>query len=113
QLPKLVRLEQIRGDLHAHSYATDGRLSIKDMALAARELGYEYLAITDHSQRLTVANGLDPKRLSAQIREIDRLNEEFEKEHPRIRILKSIEVDILKDGRLDLPDSILSQLDLT
>ncbi|MDR3608335.1 MAG: DNA polymerase/3'-5' exonuclease PolX [Oligoflexia bacterium] len=109
RLPDLVRLDQIRGDLHAHSKATDGRLSIEEMAAAARKLGYEYLSITDHSKRLTVARGLDTRRLSSQLREIDRLNEKFSD----FRILKSIEVDILEDGSLDLPDSILSQLDLT
>lgn len=108
-LPQPVRLDQIRGDLHAHSKATDGRLGIEDMALAAQKLGYEYLAITDHSRRLTVARGLDVKRLAAQIHEIDRLNEKL----TGFRILKSIEVDILEDGSLDLPDSILSRLDLT
>ena len=112
-LPKLVTLDQIRGDLHSHTKETDGRNTIHEMALEAKRLGYEYLAITDHSKRLTVASGLDVRRLGAQIREIDRLNERFSDEGIGIQILKSIEVDILEDGRLDLPDSILSRLDLT
>jgi DNA polymerase (family 10) len=108
QLPDLIRREHIRGDLHAHSTASDGRFSIEDMAKAARERGYAYLAITDHSQHLTVARGLDAKRLARQIDQIDRLNEQLE----GITILKSTEVDILEDGRLDLPNAILRRLDL-
>ncbi len=108
RLPKLITLEDIRGDLHVHSRASDGRFPIRDMAEAARARGYEYLAITDHSRRLTVARGLDPDRLARQIDEIDRLNDELD----GITILKSSEVDILEDGSLDLPDSILERLDL-
>lgn len=109
RLPKLITLEDIRGDLHSHTRATDGRNSLREMVLAARDRGYEYLAITDHSRRLAMAHGMDRKRLAGQIREIDRLNEEV----APFRILKSCEVDILEDGSLDLPDSILSRLDLT
>ncbi len=109
RLPKLVTVEAVRGDLHTHSNATDGRGSIEEMARAARQRGYAYLAITDHSKRVTIARGLDAKRLAKQIAEIERLNETLS----GIRILKSIEVDILPDGRLDLPDSSLEQLDLT
>ncbi len=107
-LPTLVRLEDIRGDLHAHTDATDGRSSLKEMAEAAQKRGYEYLAITEHSKRVTMAGGLDAEKLAAQIKQIDRLNEQFE----GFRLLKGIEVDILADGGLDLPDGILERLDL-
>ncbi len=109
KLPRLVAPADIKGDLHAHTRASDGRASLKEMAEAAAELGYEYLAITDHSRHVTVARGLDEKRLSAQIDEIDRLNEALD---GRILVLKSIELDILEDGSLDLPDAILERLDL-
>jgi DNA polymerase (family 10) len=109
RLPRLITLEDLRGDLHSHTRATDGRNTLREMALAARERGYEYLAITDHSRRLAMAHGLDPKRLSAQMRAIDRLNEEMSP----FRILKGCEVDILEDGALDLPAPVLSRLDLT
>ncbi len=108
QLPKLVTLADIRGDLHAHTRETDGRDDLETMALAARALGYEYLAITDHSRRVTVARGLDEKRLRAQMAAIDTLNDRLE----GITLLKGIEVDILENGRLDLPDSVLKDLDL-
>jgi DNA polymerase (family 10) len=108
KLPKLVSVSDIRGDLHVHSDWTDGTTTIAAMAAGAQALGYEYMALTDHSRRVTMVHGLDPRRLSRQIREIDRLNEKLR----GFTILKGIEVDILKDGRLDLPDSILSQLDI-
>jgi DNA polymerase (family 10) len=108
-LPDLVTLNDIRGDLHSHSKATDGHFSIKDMALAAQEKGYEYLAICDHSQHVTIAHGLDAKGVAAQIEEIDRLNHTFK----GFTILKGAEVDILEDGSLDLPDDLLRRLDLT
>jgi DNA polymerase (family 10) len=107
-LPHLVETSDLRGDLHAHSVATDGRNSVREMAVAAREFGLEYLAMTEHSRRLTMAKGLDPKRLAAEGERIDRLNEELE----GITLLKGIEVDILEDGRLDLPDSALARLDV-
>lgn len=108
RLPALVELADLHGDLHAHTKATDGHNSLQEMALAARERGLQYLAITEHSQRLTVARGLDAARLMRQMEEIDRLNEELE----GITLLKGIEVDILEDGRLDLPDKVLGGLDL-
>ncbi|MCF8084273.1 MAG: DNA polymerase/3'-5' exonuclease PolX [Deltaproteobacteria bacterium] len=108
ELPSLLTLKDIRGDLHSHTKATDGHHSLEAMAKAAKEHGYEYLAVTDHSQKVTMAKGLDAKRLSEQIKAIDKLNEELE----GIRILKGIEVDILEDGSLDLPDDILKELDL-
>jgi DNA polymerase (family 10) len=107
-LPELVQLEDMRGNLHTHSTASDGKASLEQLAQAAQERGYEYLAITDHSQRLTVANGLTPERLERQIGDIDRLNERLD----GLTLLKGIEVDILEDGTLDLPDELLQQLDL-
>jgi DNA polymerase (family 10) len=108
RLPALVEVVDLRGDLHAHTKATDGRNSIREMAEAARACGLEYLAITDHSRRLTMAKGLDPKRLFEQLEEIDRLNAMLS----GITLLKGIEVDILEDGTLDLPDEDLCRLDL-
>lgn len=107
RLPKLIALADLRGDLHAHTKATDGHNSIAEMARAAKEKGYEYMAISDHSRHVTIAHGLDPHRLRRQIAEIDRVNGSLR----GIRILKSAEVDILGDGTLDLPDSILKELD--
>jgi DNA polymerase (family 10) len=109
RLPHLVGLGDIRGDLHAHTSASDGRNSIAEMAKAAKAKGYAYLAISDHSQHTTIAHGLDARRLARQLAEIDRLNDEID----GIRILKSAEVDILGDGRLDFPDSSLERLDFT
>ena len=108
QLPHLVTLADIRGDLQSHSTATDGLASIAEMAKAARKRGYEYLAITDHSRRMTMVHGLNAARLAQQIRNIDRLNEKLS----GFRILKSIEVDILENGELDLADDILKELDV-
>ena len=108
RLPRLVRLEDIRGDLHAHTKTTDGRYTAAEMALAAKKLGYDYLAISDHSKRVTMAHGLDAKGLAKSIKEIDKLNAKLK----GITLLKSIECDILADGSLDLPDSILRELDL-
>ncbi|SFL70899.1 DNA polymerase/3'-5' exonuclease PolX [Nitrosomonas communis] len=107
-LPKLIELGDLKGDLHAHSKASDGRATLKEMASAAQKCGFEYLAITEHSRRLTVAHGLDPVQLTKQIDEIDRINQQL----TGITLLKGIEVDILEDGSLDLPDSILARLDL-
>jgi len=108
ELPKLIELKDLKGDLHAHTSATDGRNSLREMANAAKAFGLEYMAITDHSRGLTIAHGLDPQRLLKQIAEIDDLNRELE----GITLLKGIEVDILEDGTLDLPDSVLQKLDL-
>lgn len=108
RLPQLVELSDLRGDLHAHTRASDGHDSLRDMALAARALGWEYLAITDHSRHLTVAHGLDPIELAKQCDEIDHLNAQLD----GIVLLKGIEVDILEDGSLDLPDTVLARLDL-
>ena len=107
-LPRLVELEQIRGDLHLHTTETDGRATLDGMAEAARALGYEYIAVTDHSKALAMANGLDEKRavaLAAQVREINR-------DGRGIRIFSGIECDILKDGALDLANDALAELDI-
>ncbi len=109
QLPKLIQLKDIRGDLHCHTDATDGQYSLEEMAQAAKARGYHYIAITDHSQHLTVARGLNKKRLTQQIKKIDQLNAKL----ANFTVLKSIEVDILEDGSLDLPNDILKELDLT
>ncbi|HPE31926.1 MAG TPA: DNA polymerase/3'-5' exonuclease PolX [Parvularculaceae bacterium] len=108
RLPKIIEISDIRGDLHVHTRASDGRDTIRDMALAAKKRGYAYLAITDHTKHARIAHGLTVKRLEKQIDEIDRLNEELS----GVRILKSSEVDILADGSLDLPDATLAKLDL-
>ena len=107
-LPKLVELEDICGDLHMHTAESDGKNTINEMVEAARARGYEYIAVTEHSKRLAMVGGLDEKRLMKQIEEIDRLNGELK----GIIVLKGIEVDILEDGSLDLPDSVLGKLDL-
>jgi DNA polymerase (family 10) len=107
-LPRLVELGDLRGDLHAHTRASDGHASLRGMADAAAEHGLEYLAITEHSKRLTVAHGLDSKRLLVQAEAID----EFNAGHHAVTLLKGVEVDILEDGSLDLPDAVLEKLDL-
>ncbi|HJW55466.1 MAG TPA: DNA polymerase/3'-5' exonuclease PolX [Burkholderiaceae bacterium] len=108
QLPALVSLSDLSGDLHVHTRASDGQNSLREMALEAKRRGLSYLGITDHSSRLAVAHGLDAAGLSRQMDEIDQLNAEL----PGITLLKGIEVDINEDGTLDLPDSILARLDL-
>lgn len=108
KLPRLVTLADIRGDLQMHTTASDGKNSIEEMAEAARNLGYEYIALTDHSKAVTVANGLDEKRTLAQIKKI----RAAEKSVGGIHLLASSEVDILKNGALDLSDEVLAQLDV-
>jgi DNA polymerase (family 10) len=108
-LPTLVSAEEIRGDLHAHSTSSDGSDSIEEMVEAARQRGYEYLGITDHSQSLKIAGGVSVEDLWAQIRFIDKLNAKLR----GFRILKSSEVDILADGSLDYPNDLLKELDYT
>ncbi len=107
-LPHLIELGDLRGDLQMHTTATDGKHSIEAMAAAARALGYEYIAITDHSKALAFANGMDEARTLEQARKIRSANER----DPGIRLLAGIEVDVLKDGRLDLPDDVLAELDI-
>lgn len=108
QLPHLITQDLIKGDLHAHTKASDGRNTIEEMARAALDKGYEYLAITDHTQHTRIANGLDEARYHKHLAEIDRVNEAIN----GITLLKSAEVDILEDGSLDLPDALLKQMDV-
>jgi DNA polymerase (family 10) len=108
ELPKLVTVEDIHGDLHAHTNETDGHNTLEEMAEAARERGYDYLAVTDHSKKVSMAHGFDAWKLEKQIKTIERMNNRLK----GIRILKGIEVDILKHGSLDLPDDILKELDV-
>jgi DNA polymerase (family 10) len=107
-LPKLVERGDLRGDLHAHTKWSDGTATIEEMAHAAREHGLEYLAISEHSRRLTVAHGLDPARLAKQRDEIERIDAKLS----GVRLLTGIEVDVLEDGSLDLPDTALAPLDV-
>ncbi|HEX5423918.1 MAG TPA: DNA polymerase/3'-5' exonuclease PolX [Candidatus Acidoferrales bacterium] len=108
KLPTLLKLADIRGDLQMHTTASDGRNSIEEMGEAASKLGYEYIALTDHSKAVTVANGMDEKRTLEQIKKI----RAAQKNVKGIRLLAGIECDILKDGRLDLDDEVLAQLDV-
>jgi DNA polymerase (family 10) len=107
-LPKLVTDKDIRGDVHMHTVETDGRNTIEEMAEAARDRGYKYMAITDHSKNLAFANGLDDKRAVEHIARIRAANDRFD----GIRVFAGIEVDILPDGELDLSDDVLAQMDL-
>ena len=107
RLPRLVELKDVRGDLQMHTSATDGKGTIEDMAHAARALGYQFIAITDHSKRVTMALGFDAKRLRAQWKAIDVWNVTSR----GFAILKSIELDILENGKLDLPDDVLAEAD--
>ena len=106
RLPKLIEQSDLRGDLQMHTTESDGRHSIEQMAQAARKMGYEYVAITDHSKAVTVANGMDEARTREHARRIRAAKV------GGIRILAGIEVDILKDGRLDLADEVLAELDI-
>ena len=108
-LPVLVTMKNLRGELHAHSTSSDGSHSIEQMAIAARDFGYEYIGITDHSQSLKIARGVPVGDLWNQIHYIDKLNSRL----AGIRVLKSAEVDILADGTLDYPDEVLRELDYT
>jgi DNA polymerase (family 10) len=108
RLPNLIEFSDLKGDLHIHTDYTDGRNSLREMALAAKKRGYKYLAVTEHSDRLKIAGGLDPPKLLKQMEEIDLLNEELK----GLTLLKGIEVEILEDGHLDLADNVLAKLDL-
>ena len=108
RLPDLVSLEEVKGDLQMHTRYSDGKDTALDMALKARELGYEYIAITNHSQAVRIANGLDGPSLLASFEEIETAQAEV----PEVRVLKSVEVDILADGSLDLEDSVLAECDV-
>jgi len=106
RLPQLIEQSDLHGDLQMHTTASDGRHSIEEMARAARKMGYEYVAITDHSKAVTVANGMDEARTRGHMRKIRAAKVDG------IRVLAGIEVDILKDGQLDLADEVLAELDL-
>jgi DNA polymerase (family 10) len=108
-LPRLIEERDLRGDLHMHTVATDGRNSIREMADAALACGYQYIAITDHSKNLAMTNGLDEKRALEHIRRIREVDRQME---GRIRVFTGIEVDILGDGALDLDDSVLAEMDI-
>lgn len=108
ELPELITVDDIRGDLHMHTTATDGRATLEEMVAAARARGLSYIAITDHSQRVSMARGLDAKRVLAQWKEIDALNKTLD---GKFIVLKGIECDILEAGGMDLPDDVLAQAD--
>jgi DNA polymerase (family X) len=107
KLPELITLADIRGDLHMHTTATDGQDSIEDMIAAARARGLQYIAITDHSKRVSMARGLDGDRLRRQWLEVDQVNRQIND----IEVLKGIECDILEKGGMDLPDDVLAEAD--
>ncbi|HEV2964787.1 MAG TPA: DNA polymerase/3'-5' exonuclease PolX [Candidatus Angelobacter sp.] len=108
ELPELITQADLQGDVHMHTVETDGKCTIEEMAEAARERGYKYMAITDHSKNLAFANGLDDKRAEEHIKRIRKANQQME----GITIFAGIEVDILAEGDLDLSDSVLEQMDL-
>ena len=108
KLPRLIALKDIKGDLHAHTSASDGNATLEEMAEAARAHGYEYLAISDHTKHVGITHGLDEKRLARQMNAIDRLNARTR----GFRLLKSAEVDILPDGKLAMDDGVLAELDI-
>lgn len=111
KLPELLRVEDIRGDLHAHTRESDGGATLEEMAEAAMNRGYEYLAITDHSKAVGIAHGLDDKRALAQIEAVDAFNEKLKKARKKFRVLKGTEVDIRSDGTLDHSEGLLKRLD--
>lgn len=108
-LPTLIELTDIRGDLHSHTDQSDGKNTIEEMLDAAQKKGYDYYCVSDHTQSLTIANGMDEERLLRRIDEIDELNASG---RWSFRILKGAEVDILPEGKLDITDDVLSQLDI-
>ena len=108
ELPRVLTLADLRGDLHAHTEWSDGHATVREMAVAARQRGHAYLAITDHSRGLAVANGLGPERLREQRVEIQRVNEEL----APFRVLQGVELEVRADGSLDLPDDVLAGLDI-
>lgn len=108
ELPELIVVERIKGDLHMHTTHTDGRNTVAEMARACRELGHEYLAITDHTQNVRIAGGLRPEEIPAYLEAIEEANRRVQ----GITVLKGLEVDILADGTMDMPDEIMAQLDV-
>lgn len=108
-LPELIQLDDIQGDLQMHTIDSDGENTLEEMAAEAERLGYEYIAVTDHTSHIGVTHGLDANEAQSYIRKIDEFNQN---KHNNIHVLKGIEVDILKDGSLDLPDNILEKMDI-
>ena len=106
-MPQLLEMKDLRGDLHMHTTATDGRASLEEMIQAAKKRGYAYIAITDHSKRVTMARGLDARRLREHWKNIETAAAGVK----GITVLKGVEVDILEDGRLDLSDDVLKEAD--
>lgn len=107
KVPKLVELKDMKGDVHMHTNWSDGSNTIKEMAQAAKKQGYEYVALTDHSPSLVIANGLTPKRLKEKQKELEKIRKEV-----KIEVLSGTEVDILADGSLDYSDKVLKELDM-
>jgi len=112
ELPRLIKLSDIKGDLHIHTNYSDGAESIEEMARAAIKMGYEYILISDHTTTVGITNGMDEKKILRQMREIDKINQAFRGQRLGFRILKGVECDIKSNGSLDLPDKILEKLDL-
>ena len=112
KLPDLVTLADLKGDLHTHTNWTDGANTLETMAKAAQKRGLQYIAVTDHTPRTAVAGGMPWERHRKQHRLVDELNKGYEDEGVKFRILKGAEVDILKDGKLDLPPAALESLDV-
>ncbi len=112
KLPRLIELKDIKGDLHIHSNWSDGSNTIEEMAKAAQKLAYEYIVITDHTKDLAMTGGSDEKRLTKQMAEIDKINKKFSASGSPFRILKGAEVNVRKDGSLDIKDEVLEKLDI-
>jgi DNA polymerase (family 10) len=112
KLPELIGFNDIKGDLHLHSNYSDGMNTVMELALAGEKMGYKYLAISDHVGSLAIANAMDEKKLLKELAEIDRTNKELQRKKIDIKILKSAEVNIKKDGSIDLGDKLLAKLDI-
>jgi len=111
-LPKLIKYNDLKGDLQVQTNWTDGKYSIEEMAKSAIDIGLQYIAITDHTKRLAMTNGLDKKRILKQMAAIDKVNRKLKAKGSKFKVLKGTECDILKDGSLDLPDNVLAKLDV-
>ncbi|MCX6721192.1 MAG: DNA polymerase/3'-5' exonuclease PolX [Candidatus Staskawiczbacteria bacterium] len=111
KLPKIIGYNDIKGDLHCHTSSSDGENSIEEMVKAAEDMGYEYIGISDHTKTLGVANGLDEKKLLRQREEIERIREKLKKQGRKIAVLHGCELNILKDGSVDISNSVLEKLD--
>ena len=112
KLPQLIGYDDIKGDLQVQTDWTDGRNSIEEMAKAAKELGHEYILITDHTKSLAMTGGSDEKRLVEQMAEIDKINLKFKNQNSKFKVLKGAEVNIMPDGTLDIDDETLAKLDI-